>query len=99
MDLNGGGLATSSPRRSWPVGAGTAHHLFDPRTGAPAEVQLAGVTVLAGEAWWAEALTKAVLVGGLDPGSLGTQAASGVGVTFDGEVVGTDDLVALAVAP
>lgn len=96
MALRGGGLATSSDRRRrWRVGTGHAHHLIDPATGAPASPTLAGVTVLAGEAWWAEALTKAVLVGGFDVAALGDLSASGIGRTREGAVVGTPDLLAL----
>lgn len=96
MALRSGGLATSSDRRRrWRVGSGEAHHLIDPATGAPARTSLVGVTVLAGEAWWAEALTKAVLVGGFDVASLGELSASGIGRTRDGAIVGTPDLLAL----
>jgi thiamine biosynthesis lipoprotein len=96
MALRGGGLATSSDRRRrWTVGDGEAHHLIDPATGAPADPTLAGVTVLAGEAWWAEALTKAVLVGGFHVAALGELSASGIGRTKDGAVVGTHDLLEL----
>ena len=96
MALSRGGLATSSDRRRrWRAGGEDAHHLIDPATGAPARPALAGVTVLAGEAWWAEALTKAVLVGGFDVAALGELSASGIGRTRDGEVVGTPDLLGL----
>lgn len=96
MQLTGGGLATSSDRRRrWQVGEGDAHHLIDPRTGAPADTDLAGATVLAGAAWWAEALTKAVLLGDLDIVDLGQHGASGIGRRRTGEVVGTPDLVQL----
>ena len=91
--LRGGGLATSSTRRGWPAAGRRVHHLFDPLTGAPARPSLAGVSVLAGEAWWAEALTKAVLVGGLDPAHLGEHDASGLGRATSGDVVGTPDLL------
>lgn len=97
MRLAGGGLATSSDRRRrWTTADGTdAHHLLDPRIGAPATTALAGVSVLAGEAWWAEALTKAVLVGGLAAQTLGALGASGIGRTRAGRVVGTPDLLEL----
>lgn len=97
--LTGGALATSSTRRRrWLLDGGDAeaHHLIDPDTGAPAAPTLAGVSVLAGEAWWAEALTKAVLIGGLPVGRLTALGASGIGRSLDGAVVGTADLVALA---
>lgn len=96
--LSGGGLATSSDRRRrWLTDEDTlAHHLLDPATGAPATTSLAGASVLAGEAWWAEALTKAVLVGGLAIDRLGDVSASGIGRTRTGAVVGTPDLLELS---
>ena len=40
------------------------HHLIDPFTGEPADTDLELVTVIAGEAWFAEVLAKAILVRG-----------------------------------
>ncbi len=61
--LADGGVATSTPRfRQWRMGDTDAHHLIDPASGRPVDTALAGVTVVAGEAWWAEALTKAAFV-------------------------------------
>ncbi len=96
--LTNGGMATSSDRRRrWELTDGTtAHHLLDPRTGAPMQTVLLGVTVLAGEAWWADALTKAVLVGAVSVERLDELAASGIGRTHTGAIVGTPDLVRLA---
>lgn len=92
----GGGLATSSDRRRrWRAEPVDAHHLFDPQTGAPAPTALTGVTVLAGAAWWAEVLTKAVLVGGLHLDELPAHSASAIGRARDGRVIGTRDLLEL----
>jgi thiamine biosynthesis lipoprotein len=44
------------------------HHLIDPTTGAPISTEIATVTIIAAEAWWAEALAKAVFVLGVDAG-------------------------------
>ncbi|HEX4979643.1 MAG TPA: FAD:protein FMN transferase [Acidimicrobiales bacterium] len=98
MHLRGGGVATSSNRRRrWRNATGAeVHHLVAPSTGAPASVALAGVSVLAGEAWWAEALTKAVLVGGFDAQRLAAAGASAIGRARGGGLVGTPDLLELA---
>ncbi len=64
--VSDGAIATSSRlQRRWTTRAGDAHHLIDPRTGAPAVTPLVAVTAVAGEGWWAEVVAKAVLVGGL----------------------------------
>ncbi len=49
-------------------------------------------TVVAGEAWWAEALTKAAFVGGIEAIS----DASALLVDDAGTCTGTPDLLALA---
>jgi thiamine biosynthesis lipoprotein len=53
-------------RRTWNGDDGPRHHLIDPATGAPAWTGLAGVTVLAADAWWAEALATALFLAGPD---------------------------------
>jgi thiamine biosynthesis lipoprotein len=60
-----GGVATSTTlRRSWLVDGETRHHLIDPATGVPSTTDLTSATVIAGEAWEAEVLAKAVLLRG-----------------------------------
>jgi thiamine biosynthesis lipoprotein len=60
-------IATSAAnRRRWRVGARTAHHLMDPRTQAPAETDLAQVTVLASTAELADVLAKTFFLLGLE---------------------------------
>jgi thiamine biosynthesis lipoprotein len=60
-----GALATSSTRRrAWQHDGEVVHHLIDPATGMPADADVAGVSVIAAEAWRAEVLTKAVVVTG-----------------------------------
>jgi thiamine biosynthesis lipoprotein len=81
-----GGVATSSRlERRWRIGEAEVHHLIDPFTGTPAEADVALATVFAAQAWEAEALVKAVAVGGAAAGFqlLGTAAA--VAVTTSGE--------------
>jgi thiamine biosynthesis lipoprotein len=85
-----GGVATSSVvRQRWRVDGAPMHHVIDPRTGAPAGTDLASATVVAGEAWWAEALATAALVSGRERAVrlLGEARVSAVLVTAAGEVV------------
>jgi thiamine biosynthesis lipoprotein len=65
LNLHQGALATSSTlRRRWSTDSGTAHHVIDPRTGRPTDGPVVAVSVVAGQAWWAEALATALLVAG-----------------------------------
>jgi thiamine biosynthesis lipoprotein len=60
-----GAVATSTTlRRRWTVDGQVRHHLIDPRTGHSAQTDLNLVTVIAGSAWAAEVLAKAVLIRG-----------------------------------
>lgn len=91
--LRDAGIATSSRlRRRWHRNGVPRHHLLDPSTGRPTLGTLVAATVVAGEAWWAEALTKAAFVGGLDA----VTGASVLLVDDDGTCTGTADLVELA---
>lgn len=93
VHLASGAVATSSTlRRAWDVGESRRHHLLDPTTGEPVTTGLVAATVVAGTAAWAEAWTKAVMVGGavstfrrLDELGLG-----GLAVTSDGTVITND---------
>ena len=61
--LREGAVATSSSvRRVWDTAAGPAHHVLDPRTGAPAVEPPLLVSVHAGTAWWAEASATALML-------------------------------------
>lgn len=65
LAITEGAVATSSRlHRRWSTAAGEAHHLIDPRTGHPVDSDVVAVTVVAGEAWWAEALTKFLFLTG-----------------------------------
>jgi thiamine biosynthesis lipoprotein len=60
-----GAVATSTTlRRRWSVAGQTHHHLIDPQTGRPSDTDLTTATVVAGHAWMAEVLAKAVLLAG-----------------------------------
>lgn len=73
--LADGAVATSSRLlRVW--AGGRAHHLVDPRTGLPSTSDLVAVSVVAGEAWWAEVLAKAALLAG-SAGAAGVIDAGG----------------------
>lgn len=58
-------VATSAPnRRTWRMKDGRAHHLIDPRTGAPSTSDLLQVTVVASTTERADVLAKAAYVAG-----------------------------------
>jgi thiamine biosynthesis lipoprotein len=88
--LDSGAVATSSRgRRQWHTPTGGAHHLIDPRTGAPAVSDVLAVTVVAAEAMWAEVYAKAALIAGSRAGSELLEGAglSALMVTDDARVV------------
>jgi thiamine biosynthesis lipoprotein len=66
LRLFDGGVCTSSAsRRRWQSDDGrTVHHLLDPKTGRPAPLGPRSVTIVAPEAHIADALSKAVYLGG-----------------------------------
>ena len=65
VGLHDGAVATSTTlRRAWTLDGRRQHHVIDPATGSAAETDLTLATVVAGEAWRAEVLAKAVLLRG-----------------------------------
>lgn len=65
LALPEGAVATSSKlARRWETAKGPAHHIIDPRTGRPAASDVAAVTVIAAEAWWAEAQATSLFLQG-----------------------------------
>ncbi len=65
VGLHAGAMATSTTlRRRWSIDGQQRHHLIDPVTGESSESDLELTTVIAGEAWIAEVLAKAVLLRG-----------------------------------
>jgi thiamine biosynthesis lipoprotein len=65
VGLEHGAVATSTTlKRRWLVGHEERHHLIDPQTGRPSTTDLTLATVIAGEAWIAEVMAKAVLLRG-----------------------------------
>jgi thiamine biosynthesis lipoprotein len=56
-------VATSSTtRRRWITPSGIAHHVIDPRTGAPSETDLASATVVSATVAAAEVTAKQLLL-------------------------------------
>jgi thiamine biosynthesis lipoprotein len=65
LGLARGAAATSTTlRRRWSTDGEARHHLIDPQTGRPSDTDLVLASVVAGEAWIAEVLAKAVLLAG-----------------------------------
>jgi len=63
VQVGGRALATSSiAKRAWKVGNRNAHHIIDPRTGAPGATPIVSASVVADQAALAEAGAKAVLL-------------------------------------
>lgn len=89
LGLRAGAVASTwRTRRVWGPPPAVRHHLIDPATGAPAASGLAGVTVIAGRAWWAEVLAKAAFVDGPVAGAarLAEHRAAGFLVDDEGRV-------------
>ncbi len=95
LALTDAGVATSSRlQRRWDLNGISHHHLIDPATGGPTTTPLVAATVIAGEAWWAEALTKMLFVtGDLDT----VPNASAMTVDDTGRCRATDDLMGMLV--
>jgi thiamine biosynthesis lipoprotein len=65
LNVAAGGVATSSVRkRRWFQSGIEQHHLIDPRSGAPADVEWLSVTAVAGRTVVAEVYAKALLLAG-----------------------------------
>jgi len=89
VGLAEGAVATSTTLlRRWVSGGAPRHHLIDPWTGLPSDTDINLATVVAGEAWVAEVLAKAVLLrGSAHPFDiLGGTGAAGLAVDDRGTV-------------
>ena len=83
--LTDGAVVTSSRlSRRWRLGDTDAHHLIDSRTGRPFQNDVAAVTVVAGEGWWAEVMTKSVFAVGVERAADVLVSASALVVDVDG---------------
>ena len=91
-----GAVATSSVlRRVWRTGGHARHHLIDPATGEPSTSDLAFASVIAGTAWEAEVLAKAVLLRGADRAfDLLDARTAAVAVSQDGRVIASPGFAA-----
>lgn len=87
LTLRSGGVATSGThRRRWVRNGQQQHHLIDPRTGASSASLLMAATVVAGTAWRAEVLTKAVLLAdSIDAATRLLTAAAAAGLLVDAD--------------
>jgi thiamine biosynthesis lipoprotein len=87
IGLRSGGVATSATSvRTWVRAGVVRHHLVDPGSGRGTRADVVEASVVAAEAWQADALTKAIFVHGVDRGfelidALGAAARA---VTLDG---------------
>jgi thiamine biosynthesis lipoprotein len=94
-DLDNDAIVTSTTRiRTWTRGGGSYHHLIDPATGTSSQTGIAAVVAAANDAWWAEGIAKAIIVGGLETAPVLARDADVHAWVFldDGEVreLGTD---------
>jgi thiamine biosynthesis lipoprotein len=100
LRLGRGAVATSwRTKRAWIRDGTPQHHLIDPRTGRPAATGLAGVTVIAGRGWQAEALAKSAFLAGAERAEdvLAANGATGLLFLDDGSTEplrGLDDFLA-----
>jgi FAD:protein FMN transferase len=95
LGLANGAVATSTTlRRQWRVDGQVRHHLIDPQTGQPSDTDVNLATVVAGTAWEAEVLAKAVVLRGFAHpfDILGGTRAEGLAVSDRGDVVATPGL-------
>jgi thiamine biosynthesis lipoprotein len=81
-----GAVATSTTlRRRWRSGDEVRHHLIDPTTGRPSWTALPFVTVVAGHAWTAEVLAKALVLRGAPARFDDIDAAGAAALAVDAE--------------
>ena len=93
IGLLDGAVATSTTlRRRWRTAGQERHHVIDPQTGEPSTTDLTLASVVAGEAWAAEVLAKAVLLAGAaHPFDLvGGTGAHALAVNDAGDITVTD---------
>jgi FAD:protein FMN transferase len=103
VSLGNAAIATSSRiYRSWRQGGRAAHHLIDPRTGAPAATNIYSVTVLTGRLPDAEIHAKTALILGEEQGLAYLNQLTGAGalvVIDDGRHLTTGNFEQKAYVP
>jgi thiamine biosynthesis lipoprotein len=102
LGITHGAAATSTTlRRRWLVDGEARHHLIDPTTGQPSTSDLTFVTVVAGYAWAAEVLAKAVLLRGKPHHFelLATMGAEAIAIDDFGHVDTTPGMAAYLTEP
>jgi len=90
LRLRAGAVSTCSARAPGTGRGGqTADRLVDPATGLPPRTGIAAVTVVAGEAWWAQAIAKAAFVAGPEAGValMAQHGVTGLVVRDTGEIL------------
>jgi thiamine biosynthesis lipoprotein len=90
LRLRAGAVSTCSVRGPGRArDAAVAARLVDPTTGTPVRTGIAAVTVVAGEAWWAQAMAKAAFVAGAEAGIalLARHGVTGLVVRDTGEIL------------
>ena len=93
FELTTGAVATSGlAKRVWRTPGGYAHHLIDPSTGLPAWTGVIQATAVAASGLESETLAKTALLSGPQAGLAILEAAGGVLVLDDGEVLATENL-------
>jgi thiamine biosynthesis lipoprotein len=91
LRVDAGGVATSSSiRRRWSTAEGPRHHVLDPATGTSSTSNVNTATVIATEAWWAEALATAAVVAGVDQALELLHASGATGLVVDSNGVRHD---------
>jgi thiamine biosynthesis lipoprotein len=97
-----GAVATSTTlRRRWRVGTEVRHHLIDPATGAPSRTALPFATVVAGHAWTAEVLAKALVLRGVPAhfDDVERAGAAALAVDDDGDITSSAGMRSFVAEP
>jgi thiamine biosynthesis lipoprotein len=93
VGIQDAGMASSSLlRRRWFRDGEARHHVIDPRSGRPVVGDLVAATAIAGDAWWAEVVTKNILVAGTPASRVDLPGVLVVTVGATGSVELSDEL-------